>query len=104
MTPKSKLLFDPKLFLAKVGEGRKIVDYSKNQVVFSQAERADAIFYIQKGKVKLTVVSSAGKEAIIAILGPATFLAKEAWLAGQCAWQPPPRCQTARSYDWRKQP
>jgi len=50
MTPKAKL-FDPNLFLAKVGEGRKIVDYSKNQMVFSQAQRADAIFYIQKGKV-----------------------------------------------------
>ena len=81
MTPKAKL-FDPNLFLAKVGEGRKIVDYSKNQVVFSQAERADAIFYIQKGKVKLTVVSSAGKEAIIAILGAGDFLG-EGSLAGR---------------------
>jgi len=81
MTPKAKL-FDPNLFLAKVGEGRKIVDYSKNQVVFSQAERADAIFYIQKGKVKLTVVSNAGKEAVIAILGPGDFLG-EGSLAGR---------------------
>ncbi len=81
MTPKAKL-FDPNLFLAKVGEGRKIVDYSKNQVVFSQAERADAIFYIQKGKVKLTVVSNAGKEAVIAILGTGDFLG-EGSLAGR---------------------
>ena len=81
MTPKAKL-FDPNLFLAKVGEGRKIVDYSKNQVVFSQAERADAIFYIQKGKVKLTVVSNAGKEAVIAILGVGDFLG-EGSLAGR---------------------
>ncbi len=81
MTPKAKL-FDPNLFLAKVGEGRKIVDYSKNQVVFSQAERADAIFYIQKGKVKLTVVSNAGKEAVIAILGAGDFLG-EGSLAGR---------------------
>ena len=81
MTPKPKL-FDPNPFLSKVGEGRKIVDYSKNQVVFSQAERADAIFYIQKGKVKLTVVSSAGKEAIIAILGAGDFLG-EGSLAGR---------------------
>jgi CRP/FNR family cyclic AMP-dependent transcriptional regulator len=64
MTPKAKL-FDPDLFLAKVGEGRKIVEYRKNQVVFSQADRADAVFYIQNGKVKLTVVSNAGKEAVI---------------------------------------
>ena len=81
MTPKAKL-FDPNLFLAKVGEGRKIVDYSKNQVVFSQAGRADAIFYIQKGKVKLTVVSNAGKEAVIAILGTGDFLG-EGSLAGR---------------------
>jgi CRP/FNR family cyclic AMP-dependent transcriptional regulator len=81
MTPKAKV-FDPNLFLAKVGEGRKIVDYSKNQVVFSQAERADAIFYIQKGKVKLTVVSNAGKEAVIAILGDGDFLG-EGSLAGR---------------------
>jgi len=81
LTPKPKL-FDPNPFLSKVGEGRKIVDYSKNQVVFSQAERADAIFYIQKGKVKLTVVSSAGKEAIIAILGAGDFLG-EGSLAGR---------------------
>jgi CRP/FNR family cyclic AMP-dependent transcriptional regulator len=81
MTPKAKV-FDPNLFLAKVGEGRKIVDYSKNQVVFSQAERSDAIFYIQKGKVKLTVVSNAGKEAVIAILGDGDFLG-EGSLAGR---------------------
>ncbi len=82
MTPKAKPLFDPKLFLAKVGEGRKIVDYSKNQVVFSQEDRADAIFHIQKGKVKLTVVSNAGKEAVIAILDTGDFLGEEC-LAGR---------------------
>jgi len=81
MTPKAKL-FDPKVFLAKVGEGRTIADYSKNQVVFSQEDRADAIFYIQRGKVKLTVVSNAGKEAVIAILGPGDFLG-EGCLAGR---------------------
>jgi CRP/FNR family cyclic AMP-dependent transcriptional regulator len=74
MTPKSKPIFDPKLFLAKVGQGRTIADYSKNQVVFSQSDRADAVFYIQKGKMKLTVVSDVGKEAVIAILGPGDFL------------------------------
>jgi CRP/FNR family transcriptional regulator, cyclic AMP receptor protein len=82
MTPKSKLLFDPKLFLAKVGEGRKIADYSKNQVIFSQADPANTVFYIQKGKVKLTVVSDAGKEAVIAILGAGDFLG-EGSLAGR---------------------
>ena len=82
MTPKSKPLFDPKLFLAKVGKGRTIAEYSKNQMVFSQGDPADAIFYIQKGKVKLTVVSNDGKEAVIAILGAGDFLG-EGCLAGQ---------------------
>jgi len=82
MTPKVKPVFDPKLFLSKVGKGRTIADYSKNQVIFSQGDPADAVFYIQKGKVKLTVVSNAGKEAIIAILSPADFLG-EGCLAAQ---------------------
>jgi|SRR6266478_5354217 CRP-like cAMP-binding protein len=80
--PKEESPFDPKLFLAKVGKGRTLADYSKNQVVFSQSDRADAVFYIQKGKVKLTVVSTAGKEAVIAILGPGDFLG-EGCLAGR---------------------
>jgi CRP/FNR family cyclic AMP-dependent transcriptional regulator len=74
MTPKSKPLFNPELFLAKVGEGRTIAEYPKDQMVFSQGDPANAVFYIQKGKVKLTVVSHAGKEAVIAILGPGDFL------------------------------
>ena len=82
MTPKLKLAFDPGLFLAKVGRGRTITDYQKNQVVFSQSDPADAIFYIQKGKVKLTVVSDNGKEAVIAILDAGNFLG-EACLAGR---------------------
>jgi CRP/FNR family cyclic AMP-dependent transcriptional regulator len=82
MTPKLKPLFDPKLFLAKVGKGRTISEYRKNQVVFSQGEPGDAIFYIHKGKVKLTIVSSAGKEAIIAILSAGDFLG-EGCLAGR---------------------
>jgi CRP/FNR family cyclic AMP-dependent transcriptional regulator len=82
MTPKPKLLFDPKLFLAKVGKGRTVAEYSKDQMVFSQGDQADAVFYIQKGKIKLTVVSNAGKEAIIAILGAGDFLG-EGCLAAQ---------------------
>ena len=74
--------FDPKSFLAKVGEGRIIATYHKNQPIFSQGDPANALFYIQKGKVKLTVVSTHGKEAIVAILGPADFFG-EGCLAGQ---------------------
>ena len=55
-----KAAFDPKIFLAKVGDGKSISKYQKDQVVFSQGAVADAVFYIQKGKIKLTVVSEQG--------------------------------------------
>ena len=74
--------FDPKNFLAKAERGRTISTYQSNQVVFSQGDPADAVFYIQDGKVKLTVVSEQGKEAIVAILGPDEFCG-EGCLAGQ---------------------
>ena len=70
---RGKATFDPKIFLAKVGEGKTIFEYRKDQIVFSQGEVADAVFYIQQGKIKLTVVSQQGKEAVVAILGPGQF-------------------------------
>jgi len=82
MATKRRLPFDPKSFLAKVGEGRSISKYRKDQVVFSQGDLADAVFYIQKGKVKVTVVSDQGKEAVVALLGAAEFCG-EGCLAGQ---------------------
>ena len=70
MTKKAKkALFDPKVFLATVNGGRSISKYRQNETVFSQSSSADAVFYIQKGKVKITVVSEQGKEAVVAILG-----------------------------------
>jgi len=74
--------FDPKAFLAKVGKGRTLAEYQKSERVFSQGDPADAIFYIQTGKVKLTVVSKQGKEAVVAILGSDDFFG-EGCLAGQ---------------------
>ena len=74
--------FDPKIFLAKVGAGRKILDYRNGEMVFSQGDHADAVFYLQKGKLKLTVVSDQGKEAVIAILEAGDFFG-EGCLAGQ---------------------
>jgi CRP/FNR family cyclic AMP-dependent transcriptional regulator len=79
---KTTPVFDPKLFLAKVGKGRTITDYLKNQTVFSQGDPADSIFFIQKGKVKVTVVSTRGKEAVVAILTAGAFFG-EGSLAGQ---------------------
>jgi CRP/FNR family transcriptional regulator, cyclic AMP receptor protein len=82
MATKRRLPFDPKSFLAKVGEGRSISKYRKNQTVFSQGDLAEAVFYIQKGKVKVTVVSDQGKEAVVALLGADEFCG-EGCLAGQ---------------------
>ncbi|MGA7489065.1 MAG: Crp/Fnr family transcriptional regulator [Xanthobacteraceae bacterium] len=79
---KRRLPFDPKSFLAKVGEGRTLTKYRKDKVVFSQGDLAEAVFYIQKGKVKVTVVSDQGKEAVVALLGAAEFCG-EGCLAGQ---------------------
>ena len=65
--------FDAKVFLAKVGTGKTILNFQKNQNVFKQGEPADTVFYIQKGRVKLTVLSEQGKEAVVAILEPGQF-------------------------------
>ena len=74
MTPKSTTdVFDPKDFLAKVGMGKTVIEFHKNQTVFSQGDVADTVFYIQKGKIKLTVMSEQGKEAVVAILEPGQF-------------------------------
>jgi CRP-like cAMP-binding protein len=69
--------FDPKQFLAKIGEGKSVSQYHKNQIICSQGEIAEAIFYIREGKVKLTVVSEQGKEAVVAILRVCHFLAND---------------------------
>ena len=82
MAIKRRPSFNSKSFLAKVGEGRSIGKYRKDQIVFSQGDPADAVFYIQKGKVKVTVVSEQGKEAVVAILGTDEFFG-EGCLAGQ---------------------
>jgi CRP/FNR family transcriptional regulator, cyclic AMP receptor protein len=74
--------FDPKGFLAKVGRGRSVASYIPANRIYAQGDPADAVFYIQEGRVKLTVVSRRGKEAVIAILGPGDFFG-EGCLAGQ---------------------
>src|SRR5438477_5037166 len=69
----AKSLFDPKLFLAKVGEGKTILKFDKNQTVFAQGDVADTVFYIQKGRMKVLVVSEQGKEAVVGIMEPGQF-------------------------------
>src|ERR1700726_2069138 len=82
MAIKNRPPFDPKSFLAMVGGGRGIGEYHKGEIVFSQGDPADAVFYIQSGKVKVTVVSEQGKEAVVAMLGTNQFFG-EGCLAGQ---------------------
>ena len=82
MKLKERNFFNPEFFPANIGKEPRSADYTKNQAIFLQSDPADAIFYIQKGRVKLTVVSDQGKEAIIAILGPGDFFG-EGCLAGQ---------------------
>ena len=74
--------FNPQTFLNQVGTGKTTLKVPKKQVVFSQGDTLDAVFYIQAGKVKLTVVSPHGKEAVIVILEPGSFFG-EGCLAGQ---------------------
>jgi CRP-like cAMP-binding protein len=79
---RQELSFSAHTFLSKVGTGRTLGDHRSKQIIFSQGDAADSIFYIHKGKIKLTVVSSRGKEAVIAILGSGDFFG-EGCLAGQ---------------------
>src|SRR5689334_21652594 len=72
-----KAVFRPAAFLAKTGLGRTILDLKKGQTIFSQGDAADAVFYVQKGKIRLTVISKRGKEATISLLGSGSFLGEE---------------------------
>ena len=77
-----KSKFDPQTFLKQVGNGKTTLTFLKKQILFSQGDAADAVFYLQTGKITLTVISSQGKEAIIALLEPGAFFG-EGCLAGQ---------------------
>ena len=81
-TRKATAPFDPKIFLTKIGRGTTLVRYRTKQPIFAQGDEADAVYYLRKGQVKLTVVSAHGKEAVIAILGVGDFFG-EGCLAGQ---------------------
>ena len=74
--------FDPKLFLTRIGKGKSTKEYQHRQTIFAQGDPADAVYYIQSGKIKLTVVSKRGKEAVIALVDQGDFFG-EGCLAGQ---------------------
>ena len=82
MAPKRTTPFNPQTFLTKVGRGKTSLKSPKKQIVYSQGDVAEAVFYIQGGKVKLSVVSQQGKEAVVAILEQGSFFG-ESCLAGQ---------------------
>ncbi len=82
MAAKPRPPFDPRTLLAKVGTAKTPSEYKMDQKVFSQGDPAEAIYYVQRGRVKLTVVSKGGKEAVIAILGTGAFFG-EGCMAGQ---------------------
>ena len=91
MAKKPNRTFDPKAFLATVNHGRTVSLYRREEVVFAQASPADAVFYIQKGKIKIVIASKQGKEAVVALVGPGEFFG-EGCLIGQ-----PLRLATARA-------
>jgi CRP/FNR family transcriptional regulator, cyclic AMP receptor protein len=78
--------FNPQQFLAQVGNGKTTLTCPKKQILFSQGDAATAVFYVQTGKVRLSVTSSQGQEAIIGILEPGAFSVKGVSLASWCAW------------------
>jgi CRP/FNR family cyclic AMP-dependent transcriptional regulator len=81
-SPKNIRNFNPDVFLATIGNGRKMLTFEKKQTIFTQGDKADSVFYIQKGKVRLTVVSKTGREATLGLLGSGNFFGEGA-LAGQ---------------------
>ena len=82
MRPKATQGFNAQSFLESSGVARKVVDYARNAVIFAQGDLCDSVMYIQKGAVKLSVLSKTGREAVIAMLGPGDFFG-EGCLAGQ---------------------
>ena len=70
-------LFDPKEFLANAGIGRTIHEYRAKQAIFSQGQFSDAVYYIQEGRVRLSVLSKQGKEGTVALLGRGDFLGEQ---------------------------
>jgi CRP/FNR family transcriptional regulator, cyclic AMP receptor protein len=82
MKPKNKSAFDAQVFLESVGASRKVQEFGKKQVIFSQGDAADSVMYVQRGSVKFTVVNEVGKEAVVAIFGSGDFFG-EGSIAGQ---------------------
>ena len=76
-------VFDPRAFLGRIGAGKTVERYRKNQKIFGQGDIADAVFFIQKGKVKITVLSEHGKEAVVGIFGEGQFFGETCFRGGE---------------------
>jgi CRP/FNR family transcriptional regulator, cyclic AMP receptor protein len=83
----SEAQFDPAVFLETVAKGRIIATHKKKQIIFAQGDVADSVFYIKAGKIKVTVVSKQGKEAVVAILGEDEFLVRDACSDSRSVWR-----------------
>src|SRR6185295_18318583 len=82
MKRKRRRAFDLQAFLNSAGVARKVVEFRRNQRVFSQGDPANAVLYVQEGAIRLSVLSAAGKEAVVGMMGPGDFFG-EGCLAGQ---------------------
>jgi CRP/FNR family cyclic AMP-dependent transcriptional regulator len=91
MPPRKKRPFDAQAFLESAGLGKQVATYSRSDVIFSQGDLCNSVMYVRSGRIQLSVLSQAGKEAIVATLGPGDFLGEGA-LAGH-----PVRLETARA-------
>ena len=97
MASKRPTRFNPQSFLEKVGPGKTVLQACKHQLVFSQGDAADAVFYIQDGKIKLTVLSQQGKEAVVAMLEQGSFFGEGCLAGNRFAWPRRPPMKTPRS-------
>src|SRR5271168_1371606 len=83
---KQNFVFDAQAFLDSAWLARKVKEFKKAEVLYSQGDAAESVMYLQEGSAKLTVVNEVGREAVVAILGPGTSLGKDVWQASPCAW------------------
>lgn len=90
--------FNAQAFLDSAGVARKITEYRKAETIFSQGEPCKSVMYVQKGEVRLSVVSKIGKEAVVAILGPGDFVGEGALAGSPYAWRPQPQPPPPRSW------
>ena len=102
-SPERTAVFDPRPFLAKLGVGKSRQEYQEDEAVFSQGDAADAVFYLQSGKVKLTAVSAQAKKPSLPFCRKVASLARAVWRANRFACPPPAQSNRAPSFGWRSE-